>query len=58
MSVQQLIDLCKSRLAHLTQLRTSAVSLGDIEQIAAIDNRIDDTQATLNKLLTLGTLGG
>lgn len=53
MSVQQLIDLCRSRLAQLTQLRTSAVSLGDVEQIADIDNRIDDTQTTLNQLLML-----
>jgi hypothetical protein len=29
------------------------VSLGDVEQIADIDNRIDETQATLNQLLTL-----
>jgi hypothetical protein len=53
MSVEQLIDLCRSRLAHLTQLRTSAVSLGDVRQVAEIDNKIDDTQATLNQLLTL-----
>jgi hypothetical protein len=53
MTVEQLIDLCRSRLAHLTQLRTSAVALGDVEQIAEIDNRVDETQGTLNQLLTL-----
>jgi hypothetical protein len=53
MSVQQLIDLCRSRISHLAQLRTSAVSLGDVEQVAEIDNKIDETQTTLNQLLTL-----
>ncbi len=53
MSVEQLITMCRSRLAHLSQLRTSAVSLGDVEQVADIDNKIDETQTTLNQLLTL-----
>lgn len=53
MNIEQLIAMCRSRIAHLSQLRTSAVSLGDVEQVAEIDNKIDDAQTTLNQLLTL-----
>ena len=53
MSIQQLIELCVLRLAHLSQLRTSAASLGDIEQLVRIDADTTQTQTTLNQLQTL-----
>jgi hypothetical protein len=53
MTIEQLVAMCKSRLANLSQLRSSAVALGDADQVARIDGQIDETQTTLNKLLTL-----
>jgi hypothetical protein len=54
MSLDDLIAMCKSRLAYLSQLRSSAVALGDTAQVERIDAETAQTQNTLNKLLTLG----
>jgi hypothetical protein len=48
-----LITMCRARLVQLSQLRASAVSLGDADQVARIDAQIAETQETLNKLLTV-----
>ncbi len=53
MTIAQLIEMSHARLAYLSALRTSAVSLGDVAQVAAIDAESASTQATLNQLLTL-----
>jgi hypothetical protein len=53
MTITQMIELCKARLAQLGQLRTSAVNLGDIAQISKIDAETTEVQDTLNKLQTL-----
>jgi hypothetical protein len=54
MTIDELVGMCRARLANLSQLRSSAVKLGDADQVARIDALIDETQTTLNKLLTLG----
>jgi hypothetical protein len=53
MTINDLINMCKARLVYLSQLRASAVSLGDINQVDKIDSEISSTQDTLNQLLTL-----
>lgn len=53
MTLDDLIQMCRSRLVNLSQLRASAVALGDSEQVAAIDAQASETQTTLNRLLTL-----
>ena len=53
MTIQELIDQAEAALVNLGQLRTSAVRLGDTEQIARIDTQTAQTQITLNRLLTL-----
>jgi hypothetical protein len=53
MKISELIEMCRSRIINLSQLRSSAVMLGDAEQVSRIDVQIDETQTTLNKLLTL-----
>ena len=53
MSLDDLIAMCRAKLAHLSQLRPSAVSLGDTEQVERIDAEAIKTQQTLNQLLTL-----
>jgi hypothetical protein len=53
MSLDDLILMCRSRLVQLSQLRSSAVALGDMQQVSKIDAEADETQATLNQLLTL-----
>jgi hypothetical protein len=53
MSLDLLIEMCKARLVQLSQLRTSAVGLGDAQQVAKIDAESDETRGTLNRLLTL-----
>lgn len=53
MSVPELIDMMNRRLAYLSQLRASAVALGDVAQVDKIDAEIASTQETLNKLLLI-----
>ena len=53
MSLEMMIEMCKSRLVQLSQLRSSAVALGDLPQVSKIDAESDETQGTLNRLLTL-----
>lgn len=53
MSIQGLIDQARLRLTYLDQLRGSAATLGDTEQISQIEAKISETQLTLNQLLTL-----
>lgn len=45
--------MCERRLASLQSVRGSAVALGDLAQVARLDNEISETQATLNQLRTL-----
>lgn len=53
MSLDDLIAMCRAKLVHLSQLRPSAVALGDTAQVERIDAESAQTQATLNRLLTL-----
>lgn len=53
MTVPELIVMCERRLASLQSVRGSAVALGDLAQVARLDNEISETQATLNQLRTL-----
>lgn len=53
MTIGLLITMCQARLANLSQLRASAIALGDVDQLARVDAQIEETQTTLNKLLTL-----
>jgi hypothetical protein len=53
MSLDMLIEMCKARLTQLSQLRTSAFALGDAQQVTRIDAESDETQVTINRLLTL-----
>lgn len=53
MTINDLINMCRTRLIYLSQLRTSAVDLGDIKQVERTDADIASTQETLNQLLML-----
>ena len=53
MTIPQLITLASNRLAALNSARATAVALGDVERIAALDADIAETQATLDALQTL-----
>ncbi len=53
MTVEQLISMAQARIAYLSQLRQSALSIGDIAQASVVDAELLTTQATLNQLLTL-----
>jgi len=55
MSITDLIAMCETQLVRLSQLRSSAVTLGDLKQVAAVDAQAEETQSTLNKLRTLNT---
>lgn len=50
MNTPDLTAMLRRRLAYLSQLRTSAVAIGDIAQVARIDAELAETQDTLNKL--------
>ena len=53
MTIAQLITLAANRLTMLNNARATAVSLGHIDRLDALDADIAETQATLNQLLTL-----
>jgi len=53
MTIEQLISMAQARVAYLSQLRSSALAIGDVIQATAVDADIATTQATLNQLLSL-----
>lgn len=53
MTIQSLIEMVERRLAHLSQVRSSAAALGDIERVATLDADIAQAQVTLAQLKTL-----
>lgn len=53
MTIAQLITLVSNRLAALNSARATAVALGDIERIDALDAEIAVTQSTIDALRTL-----
>jgi hypothetical protein len=53
MTIPQLIALAANRLAALNSARATAVTLGDIARLDALDAGIAETQATIDKLNTL-----
>lgn len=53
MTIADLIALAVKRLVHLTQLKASAESLGDVATMAQLDSAITETEATVDKLRSL-----
>jgi hypothetical protein len=53
MSISELIQLVSYKLAALNSARASAVSVGDLSQVVALDTQISQTQLTLDQLKTL-----
>lgn len=53
MKIADLIGLCERKVVQLQMQRTSADSLGDIEQIERIDSKLNETQNTLMILRSL-----
>ena len=53
MTIHQIIEMLKRRLVNLSQLRTSASDLGDLDRVSTIDVEILETQTTLDALTTL-----
>lgn len=53
MSIAELIDLVRRRLTSLNGARSHAYLVGDGEAVVDIDAKIEQTQSTLDQLLTL-----
>ena len=53
MNLDQIIKIVSNRLEFLRAQRTTAVSIGDLERVAALDAEVAETQATLGRLKTL-----
>lgn len=54
MTIVELITLASNRLAALNGAHATAVALGDVERMAALEAEIAETQSTLDALHTLG----
>jgi hypothetical protein len=54
MTLAELIQLVSYKLSALNSARASAVSVGDLTQVVALDAQIAQTQLTLDQLKTLG----
>lgn len=53
MTVSELIQMLERRVVYLQSVRTSAVALGDLQQVERVESEINETQSTLNQLRTL-----
>jgi hypothetical protein len=51
MTISEIIEMLRSRIAQLGQLRASAVMLGDLARVASIDSDLAETELTLATLL-------
>ena len=53
MTTQELIDLLRRKLTSLNGARSHAYLVGDGEAVVDLDAKIEQTQSTLDQLLTL-----
>lgn len=53
MTLSALKEMLARRVAHLSALKTSAESLGDLSRVNALEAEISETQNTLDLLNTL-----
>jgi hypothetical protein len=53
MTIAQLIEMAQKRLTYLSQLRASALSIGDVDAESRCAEEIAQTESTLAALLTL-----
>jgi hypothetical protein len=53
MTIQHLIELLERRIANLSQLKTSAEAIGDVDGSANIEAELSQTLATINQLRQL-----
>jgi len=53
MSIQDLIKMVENRLSALNNMKSTAVSLGDVGQVNYLDSQIEQTTLTLDQLKTL-----
>jgi len=57
MTITQLIALAANRLAMLNNARATAVALGQIDRLDALDADIAETQTTLDALRAIPAAG-
>lgn len=53
MSIAELIDIVRRKLTSLNGARSHAYLVGDGEVVVDLDAKIEQTQSTLDQLLTL-----
>ena len=53
MSIAELIDLVRRKLTSLNGARSHAYLVGDVDAVVDLDAKIEQTQSTLDQLLTL-----
>ena len=53
MTINELIEMLRKRIAHMTMTRAQAAQLGDVARVAALDTEISETEATLAQLESL-----
>jgi hypothetical protein len=54
MTISELITLASNRLTTLNGQHATAVALGDVQRMAALEAEIVETQSTLDALRSLG----
>jgi hypothetical protein len=54
MTINDVMTLASNRLAALNQAHATAVALGDVQRMAALEAEIVETQSTLDALRSLG----
>lgn len=53
MSLAEVIQLVQNKLSALNSARATAAQIGDIAQVVLLDEKITETQLTLDQLKTL-----
>jgi hypothetical protein len=50
MTIEQLIEMARRRIAYLSTLRTAADRIGDAAEVARVDAELEECEATLSRL--------
>lgn len=50
MTLLELIDLLEKKSAYISQLKTAAAAIGDVEQVLTFDTQFSEIQTLLSQL--------
>lgn len=55
MKICEIVDMLEKEAGRLSQLRTSAANIGDVEQVAQLDAELAETQDSLTRVKSVAS---